>query len=224
LGPFTRPFCILSPGLPPISDRRAAWYKLISHAHRIEDLESWISQFIKGTIIVTDSDGHPYISARSEQLEHLRAAFDNSMDGMQVISLNASGVPLPGQVYLRSGIALPPPAWPDFFVDLVMGCNLVIGQMEQAHDHLLRAPHGLGYYRQLLAVAGWTSLPWLHQLRQPTLIVAGDDDPIVPPVNARVMACLIPHARLHAINGGHLLLLTEREQVAPLVYQFLREE
>lgn len=26
------------------------------------------------------------------------------------------------------------------------------------------------------------------------------------------------------VNGGHLLLLTEREYVAPLVYQFLREK
>jgi poly(3-hydroxyoctanoate) depolymerase len=96
--------------------------------------------------------------------------------------------------------------------------------LARAYAHLVRAPHGLGYYRQLLAGVGWTSLPWLHQLLQPTLILAGNDDPIVPPVNARVMACLIPHARLHIVNGGHLMLLTEREQVAPLVYQFLREE
>jgi sugar diacid utilization regulator len=138
LHPPTRPFSILSPGVPAVSDRRAAWYALISHAQHIRDLESWVSQFIKGTMIVADSDGHPYISARSEQLERLRTAFEQRMDGVQVISLNASGVPLPGQVYLRSTITLPPPAWPDFFVDLVMGCNLLIGQMEQAHDHLTR--------------------------------------------------------------------------------------
>jgi len=96
--------------------------------------------------------------------------------------------------------------------------------LARAYAHLVRAPHGLGYYRQLMAGVGWTSLPWLHQLLQPTLILAGNDDPIVPPLNARVMAHLIPHARLHIVNGGHLLLLTEREQVAPLVYQFLREE
>jgi pimeloyl-ACP methyl ester carboxylesterase len=70
---------------------------------------------------------------------------------------------------------------------------------------------------------GWTSLPWLHQLRQPTLILAGNDDPIVPPVNARIMARLIPNATLHIVNGGHLFLLTEKEQVAPLVHQFLRK-
>jgi poly(3-hydroxyoctanoate) depolymerase len=93
--------------------------------------------------------------------------------------------------------------------------------LARTYASLLRAPHGLGYYQQLLAGVGWTSLPWLHQIRQPTLILAGDDDPIVPSVNARIMACLIPHARLHIIGGGHLFLLTEREQVAPLVYQFL---
>ena len=95
-------------------------------------------------------------------------------------------------------------------------------ELARAYAHLLRAPHGLGYYQQLLAGVGWTSLPWLHQLRQPTLILAGNDDPIVPPINARVMAHLIPHARLHIVSGGHLLLLTERAQVASLVYQFLR--
>jgi poly(3-hydroxyalkanoate) depolymerase len=95
--------------------------------------------------------------------------------------------------------------------------------LARAYAHLLRAPHGLGYYQQLLAGVGWTSLPWLHRLRQPTLILAGDDDPIIPLVNARVMARLIPHARLHIVNGGHLSILTEREQVAPLVYRFLRE-
>ena len=37
-----------------------------------------------------------------------------------------------------------------------------------------------GYYYQLLASFGWTSLPWLPKLRPPTLILAGDDDPIIP--------------------------------------------
>jgi pimeloyl-ACP methyl ester carboxylesterase len=42
-----------------------------------------------------------------------------------------------------------------------------------------------GYLHQLAAGAGWTSLPFLPWLRQPTLILAGDDDPIIPLVNAR---------------------------------------
>src|SRR5690349_9840287 len=60
-----------------------------------------------------------------------------------------------------------------------------------------RPPSLGGYLAQLYAIAGWTSLPWLGRLRQPTLVLAGDDDPIVPLVNARIMHRLIPDARLH---------------------------
>ena len=44
---------------------------------------------------------------------------------------------------------------------------------------------------QLYSVAGWTSVPWLHRLRRPTLVLAGDDDPIVPLINGRILAWLI---------------------------------
>ena len=79
LSPLTRPSSFLSPGLPTVSDQRTAWYKLLSHANHIADLEAWIGQFITGTIVVTDSDGHPYVSARSEQLEHELASRDQPM-------------------------------------------------------------------------------------------------------------------------------------------------
>ena len=49
-----------------------------------------------------------------------------------------------------------------------------------------------GYLLQLAAGAGWTSLPFLPLLRQPTLILSGDDDPIIPLANARIMHRLIP--------------------------------
>ena len=54
-----------------------------------------------------------------------------------------------------------------------------------------------GYLYQLTASAGWTSLPVLRLIRQPTLILAGDDDPIIPLANGRLMAALLPDARLH---------------------------
>jgi poly(3-hydroxyalkanoate) depolymerase len=44
-----------------------------------------------------------------------------------------------------------------------------------------------GYWMQLLATVGWTSLPWLWRIQQPTLILAGDDDPVVPLINGRIM-------------------------------------
>jgi sugar diacid utilization regulator len=138
LHPPTRPSSFLAPGLKPISEEKTAWHKLVLQANHIENLERWVSQFIKGTIIVTDNDGRPYVSTRAEQLERLRTAFERSIDGVQLISLGTPDLALPGQVYLRSAIALPPRSWPDFFTDLVMACNLIIGRMEQACDHLAR--------------------------------------------------------------------------------------
>jgi poly(3-hydroxyalkanoate) depolymerase len=78
-----------------------------------------------------------------------------------------------------------------------------------------------GYLYQLTAGAGWTSLPFLPFLRQPTLIISGDDDPIIPLANARLMHRLIPAARLHVFHGGHLGLVTEAAELAPVVSQFL---
>lgn len=78
-----------------------------------------------------------------------------------------------------------------------------------------------GYLYQLLAVAGWTSLPALGLIRQPTLVLAGDDDPLIPTVNARIMAHGIPAARLHLYRGGHLALVTEAAELAPVVDAFL---
>jgi poly(3-hydroxyalkanoate) depolymerase len=78
-----------------------------------------------------------------------------------------------------------------------------------------------GYLYQLAAGAGWTSLPFLPLLRQPTLILAGDDDPLIPLVNARLLRLLIPNSRLHIHNGGHLSLVTEAADLAPVVDEFL---
>ena len=78
-----------------------------------------------------------------------------------------------------------------------------------------------GYYYQLLAGAGWTSLPLLPLLRQPTLILAGDDDPIIPLINARIISLLIARSELTIYRGGHLDLVSEPGRLAPLVEAFL---
>jgi len=86
-------------------------------------------------------------------------------------------------------------------------------------------PSMRGYLSQLYAITGWTSLPWLHTLRQPTLVLNGDDDPIVPPVNGRILTRCIPNARLHVIHGaGHLFLLDHPAEMAALITRFLVEE
>jgi len=80
-----------------------------------------------------------------------------------------------------------------------------------------------GYLYQLAAGAGWTSLPFLRLIRQRTLIVSGDDDPLIPLANARLLNALIPRSRLHVYHGGHLGLVTEAAELAPVVSRFLGE-
>ena len=106
------------------------------------------------------------------------------------------------------------------------------GQARRDPDALLHGsparfverPSVRGYLGQMYAIAGWTSLPWLHRLRQPTLVMAGDDDPIVPLLNGRILVRRIPDARLHVVDGGgHLFLLERPAEMAALVTGFLAE-
>ena len=78
-----------------------------------------------------------------------------------------------------------------------------------------------GYKYQILAMLGWTSLPWLWRMTQPTLIMAGNDDPLIPLINARLHASLMPNARLHIVDDGHLFLLTSADVAAPVIREFL---
>jgi poly(3-hydroxyalkanoate) depolymerase len=93
------------------------------------------------------------------------------------------------------------------------------------HGSLARFTHrptARGYVGQLYSIAGWTSTPWLWRVKQPTLVLAGDDDPIVPLINARIMAHLIRNARLHVVpGGGHLFILEDPASVAGEVASFL---
>ncbi|NUY34988.1 poly(3-hydroxyalkanoate) depolymerase [Paraburkholderia atlantica] len=92
------------------------------------------------------------------------------------------------------------------------------------HSRHIQPPRGRGYLYQLLAASGWTSLPWLGALRQKTLIMHGNDDPIVPLTNAKILAARIPNATLYVIDDGHLFLIARASEVAPVVRKFLRQE
>ena len=87
----------------------------------------------------------------------------------------------------------------------------------------LRSGSKMGYLYQLLAGAVWTSLFALPAVRQQTLIVAGTDDPIIPVANAHIMNALLPHSRLHLHSGGHVDLVLNASELAPVIDQFLTE-
>ena len=146
-----------------------------------------------------------------------------------LVSTSTGGISVPGRLDVLAKLLSPrryfAPSYMESIAPILYGKSFQENpDLARAHAQMSRAPHSLGYYGQLLAGLGWTSIYWLHRLHQPTLVLAGKDDVIVPPINARIMARLIPNATFHVFEGGHLFALTEKEQVALLVHEFLRKE
>ena len=70
-----------------------------------------------------------------------------------------------------------------------------------------------------------------HRPQRPTAssiwanrLIGGDDDPIIPLANPRLQAKLIPRSTLHVYHGGHLGILTEAHELAPLIDTFLNDK
>jgi poly(3-hydroxyalkanoate) depolymerase len=108
---------------------------------------------------------------------------------------------------------------PDIYGGAFRSTPSLIGR----HSAAMHGVRNLGYLYQLLALAGWTSLPWLWSLPQPTLILMGKDDPLVPPINGHILAGLIPNAELRMIDDGHLFFVTRPAETAVVIEAFLAD-
>lgn len=97
-------------------------------------------------------------------------------------------------------------------------------KVERIFHDLERGSNRRGYAYQLMAGAAWTSLPFLPSIRQPTLVASGDNDPIIPLANARMLSTFIPRARLHIFAGGHIDPLLAPHTVTPQINEFLEED
>ena len=90
------------------------------------------------------------------------------------------------------------------------------------HIGRIMPPSRAGYLYQLLAMIGWTSAPFLPLMKVPTLVMMGDDDRIVPVINGKILARLIPNAKLEIVpGGGHLFLVSRAADVMPKIRAFL---
>lgn len=87
---------------------------------------------------------------------------------------------------------------------------------------LIRPIDEATYSRQLMAILGWTSVPWLPSVQNETIILHAENDPVCPYVNAKLMRRLIPGSSLRTVaGGGHLFVLTRPEESARLINDFL---
>ncbi|MFL5586286.1 MAG: poly(3-hydroxyalkanoate) depolymerase [Ktedonobacteraceae bacterium] len=143
-----------------------------------------------------------------------------------LVSTGTGALMVPGRPSVLAKIATPQRYQDPVYMEQIAGeiyGGKVRTQPELAHEfaHTTHFGSALGYFYQLLGVVGWTSIPWLRKLRQPTLILHGDDDPLVPLVNAKIMHRLIPHSKLYIFHDGHLGLATSARELAQVVDQFL---
>jgi poly(3-hydroxyalkanoate) depolymerase len=143
-----------------------------------------------------------------------------------ILSSTGTGIMVPGRLSVLTKMATPrrymDPSYMEKIAQDLYGGDLRSNpEFTRELAQAMRSNNPLGYFYQMWAGVGWTSLPWVSFLRQPTLILAGNDDPLVPLINAKLMQCLIPHSKLHVYNGGHLGVLTHAEELARVIEQFL---
>ena len=78
---------------------------------------------------------------------------------------------------------------------------------QSANWHHESPPTMRGYSLQMSAFSVFNSLPWLHQVKQPTLVLSGSDDRLIPVANSAILAAYLPNARLRVVDRwGHYLL------------------
>ncbi len=149
--------------------------------------------------------GFSFGGALAQQLAH------NAPERVRRLALVATGCGLgstPGSPTAISAVSNPLRYYSRDWFDLT---NRFLGEPESedvdALARLAGPPSLLGYSYQLWALASWSSLPWLHLVEAPTLVVAGALDRLIPPSNAFQLAGLLPTSRLHVLpDAGHLLM------------------
>ncbi len=80
----------------------------------------------------------------------------------------------------------------------------------------------LGVGCQIMALGGWSSLPWLSTLTPPVLVLGAEEDPLAPAPNSELIASLVEGSELHVYEeAGHLFLFDSPEQPARDILGFL---
>lgn len=106
------------------------------------------------------------------------------------------------------------------------------GALARAETHLqdfvlslIRYPpttHGLQH--QATAVSEHDVYEQLSHIEQPTLVITGDDDPLIHPDNSTILAERIPRAELQVFAGlKHAFHLERPDLVNPMIIDFIHE-
>jgi 3-oxoadipate enol-lactonase len=95
---------------------------------------------------------------------------------------------------------------------------------EDIQVRLIHYPTLRGTLYQAMAIPFWSSYRRLPRLKPPTLVMHGEQDRVLPPMNGKRLAERIPGARLKMIaNAGHMMSSDQPEQTMREILSFLEE-
>ncbi|CAM2069827.1 Alpha/beta fold hydrolase [Sulfidibacter corallicola] len=78
--------------------------------------------------------------------------------------------------------------------------------------------------RQVMAGLMFNHIDRVAQIAQPTLVIHGDGDRVVPPINGEKLAKALPKGRWLVLErGGHLCIIDQAEPLANAMITFLEE-
>ena len=148
--------------------------------------------------------------------------------GRLILMATSAGAPMvPGRISALLKMATPQ----RYLSRTFMASNAATiygGELRQRPDlaiefsRFTRAPKKRAYLQQLAAITHFSSWPWRHRVRCPALVLNGDDDPLIRTINARLLAALLPNARLQLVKGGgHLFMLFNADETARLLHEFI---
>jgi pimeloyl-ACP methyl ester carboxylesterase len=110
-----------------------------------------------------------------------------------------------------------------FFSDAFIATNRErLIERAKKHMHLMAPPHAL--QKQVMAAMSFNARRRLNEIRQPTLILHGDADKIVPYANSAILSSGISGAQMISYAGiGHGMLMERATDVNAAVLQFLAQ-
>jgi pimeloyl-ACP methyl ester carboxylesterase len=93
-------------------------------------------------------------------------------------------------------------------------------------ERYMRAPIGAANaLRQFVACGKADTYDRLPEIKNPTLVLSGLDDPLIPPANSQILAERIPNAKLIQYKSASHGFITEvRDRFLKDLFDFLSEE
>ena len=174
----------------------------------------------------TDVVGFSYGGAIAQQL-----AFDHPARVRRLVlaATNCGIGAFPGWLPAVTGLATPLRYYSPTFFDRTAAATFggVTARDASVRSRMIEArrshpPSADGYALQLLGIVGWSSWHFLRSIPHETLVICGDDDPLVPVANAQQLAERIPNATIEIVAGaGHLFLWDDAQNLGRRIGRFL---